>query len=48
MDYLRETAEKHKVFLDLFDLSTFLIPRSALPKLPPAVARTMSFQYSTE
>jgi tryptophan 2,3-dioxygenase len=48
VDYLRETAEKHKVFLDLFDLSTFLIPRSALPKLPPEVARTMSFQYSTK
>jgi tryptophan 2,3-dioxygenase len=48
VDYLRETAEKHKVFLDLFDLSTFLIPRSALPKLPPEVERTMSFQYLPE
>ncbi len=46
VDYLRETAEKHKVFVDLFELSTFLIPRSALPKLPPEVARTMSFQYA--
>jgi tryptophan 2,3-dioxygenase len=44
-DYLRETAEKHKVFTDLFDLSTFLIPRSALPELPAEVARTMSFHY---
>jgi tryptophan 2,3-dioxygenase len=48
VDYLRETAEKHKVFIDLVDLSTFLIPRSALPKLPPEVERTMSFQYSGE
>jgi tryptophan 2,3-dioxygenase len=48
VDYLRETAEKHKVFVDLVDLSTFLIPRSALPKLPPDVERTMSFQYSGE
>ena len=47
-DYLRETADKHKVFTDLFDLSTFLIPRSALPVLPPEVARTMSFQYGKE
>jgi tryptophan 2,3-dioxygenase len=45
-DYLRETAEKHRVFTDLFNLSTFLIPRSALPKLPPEVERKMSFQYS--
>lgn len=48
VDYLRETAERHKVFVDLVDLSTFLIPRSALPKLPPEVQRTMSFQYSGE
>jgi tryptophan 2,3-dioxygenase len=46
IDYLRETAEKHKVFTDLFNLSTFFLPRSALPELPPEVARTMSFQYS--
>jgi tryptophan 2,3-dioxygenase len=46
VDYLRETAEKHKVFLDLFDLSTYLIPRSALPTLPPEVQSTMSFRYS--
>lgn len=44
-DYLRETADKHKVFTDLFDLSTFLIPRSARPELPPEIARTMSFHY---
>jgi len=45
-DYLKETAEKHRVFTDLFNLSTFLIPRSSLPKLPPEVERKMSFQYS--
>jgi len=43
---LKETAEKHRVFTDLFNLSTFLIPRSSLPKLPPEVERKMSFQYS--
>ncbi|MFN8179948.1 MAG: tryptophan 2,3-dioxygenase family protein [bacterium] len=46
VDYLRETAERHKVFVDLIDLSTFLIPRSALPKLPADVERTMSFHYT--
>ncbi|MGQ0720332.1 MAG: tryptophan 2,3-dioxygenase family protein [Candidatus Eiseniibacteriota bacterium] len=43
-DYLREAAERYKIFTDLFDLSTFFLPRSALPKLPPEVARKMSFQ----
>ncbi len=45
-DYQRETAEKHRVFTDLFLLSTFLIPRSRLPKLPPEVEAKMSFMYS--
>jgi tryptophan 2,3-dioxygenase len=45
-DYLRETAEKSKIFPDLFTLSTFYIPRSALPRLPREVARKMSFQFT--
>ena len=36
-DYLRRTVEAHRVFADLFQLSTYLIPRSALPPLPPEV-----------
>jgi tryptophan 2,3-dioxygenase len=45
-DYLRQTAEKSKIFPDLFALSTFFIPRSALPDLPEDVARHMSFQFT--
>ena len=45
-DYLRQTAEKHRVFSDLFSLSTFFIPRSALPDLPPKVRQAMGFQFS--
>ncbi|MBL7543815.1 MAG: tryptophan 2,3-dioxygenase [Bdellovibrionaceae bacterium] len=30
-DYLKETAEKHKIYNDLFNMSSFLIPRSKLP-----------------
>ncbi|MGF1608183.1 MAG: tryptophan 2,3-dioxygenase family protein [Kiloniellales bacterium] len=45
-DYLRQTAEKHRVFGDLFALSTFLIPRSKLPPLPAAVRRAMSYRYA--
>ena len=45
--YLRNTVEKHKIFSDLFNLSTFLIPRSQLPELPAAVRKTLGFYYST-
>lgn len=32
-DYLKNTADKHKVFVDLFNLSSYLIPRNRLPKV---------------
>lgn len=44
-EYLAATASKHRIFGDLFSLSTFLIPRSKLPKLPRAVAEKMGFRY---
>jgi tryptophan 2,3-dioxygenase len=47
-DYLRATAERHGIFTDLFRLSTYLIPRSALPPLPSAIARGMGFVYESE
>lgn len=45
--YLRRAAEQHRVFIDLFRLSTYLIPRSALPPLPEAVEGRMRFVYQT-
>ncbi|MDA9189453.1 tryptophan 2,3-dioxygenase [bacterium] len=33
-EYLKKAAENNRVFLDLFDLSTFLVPKSILPVLP--------------
>jgi tryptophan 2,3-dioxygenase len=45
-DYLRRTVDAHRVFADLFQLSTYLIPRSALPPLPPEVQGRMGFVYS--
>lgn len=45
-DYLRQAAEKHRVFGDLFALSTFFIPRSRLPALPPALRRAMDYRYA--
>jgi tryptophan 2,3-dioxygenase len=45
-DYLRRTVDAHRIFGDLFQLSTYLIPRSALPPLPPDVKAKMGFVYS--
>ena len=44
--YLMKTAEKHKVFKDLFDLSTYLIPRSELPELSEEMKRKLGFYYT--
>ncbi|MDZ7360784.1 MAG: tryptophan 2,3-dioxygenase [candidate division KSB1 bacterium] len=43
--YLRTTIESHKIFTDLFNLSTFLIPRSALPELPAEFKKNLGFYY---
>ena len=45
-DYLRRTAEMHRVFGDLFALSTFFIPRSRLPALPDDLRRAMGYSYA--
>ncbi|HET7452303.1 MAG TPA: tryptophan 2,3-dioxygenase family protein, partial [Thermoanaerobaculia bacterium] len=44
-EYLDRAAERHKVFGDLVGLSSFFIPRSALPKLPAKVRSTMGFRF---
>ena len=43
--YLKRTAETHRVFMDFFQLSTFLIPRSARPELPREVERALGFVH---
>ncbi|KAI1721496.1 tryptophan 2,3-dioxygenase domain-containing protein [Ditylenchus destructor] len=41
--YLRTTvSDRYKVFLDLFNLSTWLIPRVYIPKLSPKMVKTLS------
>jgi tryptophan 2,3-dioxygenase len=45
-DYLKATLEKHKVFPDLLAVSTYLIPRSELPKLPDELKRNLAFSFS--
>ncbi len=44
--YLKDSADKHKVFNDLFQLTTFFVPRSKLPKLPLEVEKELGFHYS--
>lgn len=45
-DYLKATAERHKIFADLANLSSFLIPRSSLPELPERFRKLLGFRYS--
>jgi tryptophan 2,3-dioxygenase len=44
--YLKDATDKHKVFQDLFQLTTFFVPRSKLPALPTQVERKLGFTYS--
>lgn len=41
--YLKRAADNNRVFVDLFNLSTFLIPRSRLPVLPLEIKKQLNF-----
>lgn len=45
-EYLAATTRKNRVFLDLFNLSTFLLPRCELPVLPDELAQALGFFFS--
>ncbi|WP_246128715.1 tryptophan 2,3-dioxygenase family protein [Pleionea sediminis] len=47
-DYLRQTTENNRFFKDLFSLSTFLLPRSALPELPEPLRKALNFYFHPE
>uniref|UniRef100_A0A8C4RCD8 Tryptophan 2,3-dioxygenase n=2 Tax=Eptatretus burgeri TaxID=7764 RepID=A0A8C4RCD8_EPTBU len=41
--YLRSTvSDRYKVFVDLFNLANFLVPRTWIPQLPPIVQRSLA------
>jgi len=44
--YLKKTAEKHSIFRDISNLSTYIIPRSSLPKLPKQLKKELGFYYT--
>lgn len=43
--YLKRATENNRAYMDLFNLSTFLIPRTLLPKLPQSVERSLDFNH---
>lgn len=45
-EYLQATALKHHIFSDLHNISTLLIPRSELPKLPTQVEKELGFSFT--
>jgi tryptophan 2,3-dioxygenase len=45
--YLEQTANKHRVFKDLNQLTTYFIPRSKLPALPKSVEETLGFYFTS-
>ena len=44
--YLNDTAQKHMIYRDLHSISTLLIPRSELPKLPDSLKKQLGFYYT--
>ena len=44
--YLKKTAEKHSIFRDISNLSTYIIPRSSLPKLPKELKKGLGYFYT--
>ena len=46
--YLKNTTEKNRFFSDLFNLTSFLIPRSKLPDLPDDFRRELGFQFAND
>lgn len=41
--YLKRAADNNRVFVDFFNLSTYLIPRSQLPQIPIDVKKQLNF-----
>ncbi len=42
-EYLKSAADKHKIFTDFFNLTTFLLPRSTVPHLPKDLSSKMGY-----
>ena len=47
-NYLQKTLEKHSIFDDYANLSTYLIPKTSLPALPPEIKNKLGYFYKKE
>jgi len=45
--YLEKSAERSRVFGDLLNLSTFLVPRADRPELPSVIVESMRFRFES-
>ncbi len=45
--YLEKSAERSRVFSDLLNMSTFLVPREHRPELPAGIVEAMQFRFET-
>src|SRR5690606_14084988 len=45
--YLERSAERSRVFGDLFNLATLLVPRAGRPDLPDEIIDSMKFRYQS-
>lgn len=46
-EYLKSTTERNRAFLDLFNLATFLIPKSMTPELPVYIKDQLDIVYDS-
>lgn len=46
-EYLKKAADNNRVFTDLFDLATFLIPKDIIPTLPNEIKRELGFVHES-
>jgi tryptophan 2,3-dioxygenase len=44
-EYLKKATENNRVFVDLFNLATYLIPSEKLPELPEEIKKSLGFVY---
>ena len=47
-NYLKKTMDKHNVFNDFSNLSTYLIPKSALPVLPNKLKNKLGYYFNNK
>jgi tryptophan 2,3-dioxygenase len=47
-EYLKSTTERNRVFLDFFNLATFLIPKNMTPALPANIRKNLDIVYDSQ